>query len=234
MPLLYLRDRILSLCLVLASAEAYTKFSPICSVPAAHVNFVSSPDSRGTLDILWNSLFMIIACTWTIQHLNVPEQRNGHDPGQIGDLKWKLKRFLQSAKWMVITMLAPEFIMGMAFYDLLWAKRCHRKLRGFASQDQVPWTLAYAWVPDGAWARRSWVGLLWPDSRSSGARRVSAVEMQMVGVRRVVGVTGQENRRECVVQVSVLSKPELRGLLWLRRYCQSALAVHWLEVGCGH
>src|ERR1700735_4825876 len=91
----------------IAFAEAYTKFDPMCSVPAEHVNFVSSPNSRGTLDILWSSLFMIIACTWTIQHLNVPEQRNGRDPGWVGDLKWKLKGFLQSAKWMVITMLAP-------------------------------------------------------------------------------------------------------------------------------
>ena len=48
--------------------------------------------------------------------------------------------------------------------------------------------------------------------------------MQMVGVQRVVGVMGQENRKECVVQVSVLSKPELRELLRLRRYHQSALA----------
>ena len=67
--------------------------------------------------------------------------------------------------------------------------------------------------------------MLWPDLRSSGARRVSAVEMQMVGVRRVVGVTGQGNRKEYVVQVSVLSKPELQGLLQLWRYHQSALAV---------
>ena len=151
MPLLYLRDRILSLCLVLASAEAYTKFSPICSVPAAHVNFVSSPDSRGTLDILWNSLFMIIACTWTIQHLNVPEQRNGRNPGWVGDLKWRLKGFLQSAKWMVITVLAPEFIMGMAFYDLLWAKRHHQKLLEFASRDLGLWLMPIMQTWESLW-----------------------------------------------------------------------------------
>jgi len=143
MALLYLRHPILSLCLVLASAEAYTKFDPICSVPTTPVNFVSSPNSRGTLDILWSSLFTIIACTWTIQHLNVPEQRNDRNPGWVDDLKWKLKGFLQSAKWMVITMIAPEFIMGMACYDLSWAKRYHRELQKFAFQDHVPWTLAH-------------------------------------------------------------------------------------------
>src|ERR1700735_1559221 len=143
MALLYLRDRTLLLCLVLASAEAYTKFDPMCSVPTTHVNFVSSPNSRGTLDILWSSLFMILACTWTIQHLNVPEQRNGRDPGRVGDLKWKLKEFLQSTKWMVITMIAPEFIMGMACWDLVWAKFSHQKLLEFASRDQIPWTLTH-------------------------------------------------------------------------------------------
>ena len=144
MALSYLRDRTLLFHLV-ASAEAYIKFEPTCSIPTTHVNFVSSPNSRGTLDILWSSLFMIIACTWTVQHLNIPEQRNGRDPGQVGDLKWKLKGFLQSAKWMMIMMIAPEFIVGMAYYDLLWAKESHQKLREFASQDHLPWTLTHTY-----------------------------------------------------------------------------------------
>ena len=101
---------------------------------------------------------MILACTWTIQHLNVPEQRNGRDPGRVGDLKWKLKRFLQNVKWMVITMVAPEFIMGMACWDLLWAKECHRKLLEFASQDQVPWTLTHTYYANmGGFAIQSGV-----------------------------------------------------------------------------
>src|SRR5580704_12200330 len=99
---------------LVASAEAYTKFDPTCSLPDKTVNFVSSADSRGTLDILWSSLFTIIACTWTIQHLNVPEQRNGRNPGWVGSLKWRLSRFLQSTKWMIITMIAPELIMALA------------------------------------------------------------------------------------------------------------------------
>ena len=88
---------------------------------------------------------MIIACTWTVQHLNVPEQRNDRDPGLVGDLKWKLKGVLQNAKWMIIMMVAPEFIMGMACYDLLWAKHYDRKLREFASQDHLPWTLTHTY-----------------------------------------------------------------------------------------
>ena len=74
------------------------------------------------------------------------------------DLKWKLKGFLQSAKWMVITMLAPEVIMGMALYDLLWAKQYHQKLLEFASQDRVPWTLTHTYyVNMGGFAIQSGV-----------------------------------------------------------------------------
>lgn len=58
-------------------AQGYTNFDTKCSTPENPTNFVSSPDSRGTLDILWSCAFMIITCTWTIQHLNVVEQREG-------------------------------------------------------------------------------------------------------------------------------------------------------------
>ena len=127
-----------------ATAEAYTVFETTCSTPTTLANFVSSPDSRGTLDILWSSLFTIVACTWTVQHLNVPEQRHGRDPGWRGDLKWQLKGFYTSAKWMIITVVAPEFVIGMACYDLLAAKISLRELQEFAMRDQVPWTLTHS------------------------------------------------------------------------------------------
>jgi hypothetical protein len=50
-------------------------FQPNCSTIPAGTNFVYSPDIRGTQNILWSCIFTIIACTWTIQHLNVPRQR---------------------------------------------------------------------------------------------------------------------------------------------------------------
>jgi len=43
--------------------------------------------------MLWSSLFTIIARTWTILHLSVPEQQDGRDPGWKADLKWGLKGF---------------------------------------------------------------------------------------------------------------------------------------------
>ncbi|KAL7932133.1 hypothetical protein V8C35DRAFT_103065 [Trichoderma chlorosporum] len=64
---------------LLPLAQAYTVFETNCSAPARVLNYVSSPNTRGTLDILWSSLFTIFACTWTLQHPNVPKQRNQND-----------------------------------------------------------------------------------------------------------------------------------------------------------
>ena len=103
--------------------QAYTTFETVYSIPANEVNFVSSPDARGTLGILWSCHFTIVACTWSILHLNVPEQRDGRDPGWQGDLKWKAKSPWSNFKWMLVTMFAPELILGKAFGDLMAARK---------------------------------------------------------------------------------------------------------------
>ena len=63
--------------------QAYAVFNPVCSTPTSEqpAHYVGSSNVRGTLDILWSSLFTIFVCTWSIQHLNVPEQREGRDSG---------------------------------------------------------------------------------------------------------------------------------------------------------
>jgi hypothetical protein len=127
-------------------------FAVITAEPAAeattlpaHAIFVPSHSSRGTLDIIWSSIFTIIACTWTIQHLNIPEQRNACAPGRGGSLKWYARKFCTSAKWMVITTIAPEIVIGMSCYDLLSAKKILRDFRKFALEDDVLWTLTHSY-----------------------------------------------------------------------------------------
>ncbi|KAL5347362.1 hypothetical protein ACLOAV_007673 [Pseudogymnoascus australis] len=124
-------------------ARAYTTFNPECTNPKESVNFVSSPPTRGTLDILWSSLFTIFACTWTILHLNVPEQREGRDPGTWGDLKWGLKAIWGKTKWMLTAVMAPEFLLYLGINKLMTAREQHQKLKALAKVDKVPWTLAH-------------------------------------------------------------------------------------------
>lgn len=126
------------------AVRAYTEFDTTCTTPNVTTNFVSSPDSRGTLDILWSCLFTIIACTWTIQHLNVPEERNGTDPGWIGDIKWGLKRTWASAKWMIVTMLAPELVLSKAWEDLVVAQSDLKALQKLAGEDGTEWTVTHS------------------------------------------------------------------------------------------
>jgi hypothetical protein len=133
----------LALLSFVAITHAYTTFDITCTLPSAPANFVSSPNARGTLDILWSCLFTIIACTWTVQHLNVPEQREGGDPSFFGDIKWILRSAWTSTKWMLATMLAPELLLAKSWGDRQDARYDLNELKSFASEDGVPWTMTH-------------------------------------------------------------------------------------------
>jgi hypothetical protein len=139
-------DRLFFLCLV-PLVKAYMIFETTCSTPnpQSEFMFVSSPNFRGTLDILWSSLFTIIACTWTLQHPNVPEQRNGRDPGRLGDLKWKLKGLYKSALRMFCTVIAPEMMIGAACGEMMSARRELEKMKAYAGDDPIAWTLSHSY-----------------------------------------------------------------------------------------
>jgi hypothetical protein len=136
---------LLLLLYLMATCHGYSKFETACSIPSNSVNFVSSPDSRGTLDILWSCLFTLVACTWTIQHLNVPEQQKGPagDHSSWCDFKRALKGFWTNLKWMIATMLAPEYILGKALGDLVAAWLCRERMKDLAKEDKVEWGLAH-------------------------------------------------------------------------------------------
>jgi hypothetical protein len=117
-------------------------------VPTTSVNYVSSPDTRGTLDIVWSCIFTIFACTWTIQHLNVPEQRD-RDPEKKGRLwaiwywfKWEAKGFWTQFKWMIATMLAPELILGKAIGEFAASLKMKSIMKKYTS-DTVKWGLSH-------------------------------------------------------------------------------------------
>jgi hypothetical protein len=135
--------RTIALLLFTSLVNSYSTFTTICSTPSSATNYVSSPNTRGTLDILWSCLFTVIACTWTIQHLNVPEQRNRRDDNWLGDLKWMLKGFWRNVKWMLAIMIAPEYILGKACADLVAAFMARDEMRNFALEDGVEWGLGH-------------------------------------------------------------------------------------------
>jgi hypothetical protein len=100
--------------------------------------------TRTVFDILWSCLFVIFTCTWTVQHLNVPEQREERDPGVKGDIKWSLKNLWTSTKWMCITILGPEVLITLNLGQLIEAWRTLDQLKKYSVEDKVPWTLTHS------------------------------------------------------------------------------------------
>jgi hypothetical protein len=129
---------------LIGAARAYTTFITKCEYPPSSFNYVSGPDTRGSLKILWSSLFTIFACTWTIQHPNVPEQRNGRLPGWRGDTRWGAKRLYESLKLALITVIAPEAVVMIACSDLLNARLSLHEMKRQFAQDQPSWTLCHS------------------------------------------------------------------------------------------
>jgi hypothetical protein len=109
--------------LLTASLASASKFSTECTLPTESTTLVSGANIRGTFDILWSGLFTIFICIWTVQHLNVPEQRNGRDQGWRGDLKWAWKTVFTKLKWMAFTLILPEFLVAKAFAERQAAKK---------------------------------------------------------------------------------------------------------------
>lgn len=75
-----------------------------------YVGWHTGSSERGTITIIWTCLTTILACTWTILHLNVPGARDG---------AWT--RFWRKMKWMAITIVFPEFIFAKAVCELQMA-----------------------------------------------------------------------------------------------------------------
>src|SRR5438045_2076093 len=110
---------VLSLVLIANLVSAYETFHPNCTFPHKTVNLVTSPEIRGTFNILWSCLFTLLICTWTIQHLNVPAQKPRETKSCWEGLKdllrrkgsrnlrvalgWSLRRVWRRVKWMLIT-----------------------------------------------------------------------------------------------------------------------------------
>ncbi|KAK4565920.1 hypothetical protein LTR86_003769 [Recurvomyces mirabilis] len=119
-------------CLTIFLLASITRaFETNCTLPTESTAYVSSPNVRGTTDILWTCLATIFACTYTVLHLNVPEQRLGRDQGWKGDLRWRFQALLTNVKWAVVTVIAPELTLILSCEQLMDA-RSH--LRAFQAK----------------------------------------------------------------------------------------------------
>ena len=98
--------------------------------------WTDNPSTRGTLDIILNCLFTIIACTWSVQNLDIP------DSGQIN--------LLRKIGYLAIGILCPEYLFSKAVFDRLSNNRDMAGIRqhirpnpsrdrGWILQEKVRW-----------------------------------------------------------------------------------------------
>ncbi|OJJ78182.1 hypothetical protein ASPBRDRAFT_202997 [Aspergillus brasiliensis CBS 101740] len=93
----------------ISSVQAFNTVHTNCTLPPQHANFVTAPNTRGTLQILWSSLFTILACTWTVLHLNIPKNEPKPKIKNFKEwLKWMVDKYQHPIKWFLLTVLAPE------------------------------------------------------------------------------------------------------------------------------
>ena len=92
-------------------------FTSNCTIPPEGVKFVGTPPIRGTPDIIWGCGTVLVTCTWSILHLNVPLQSKLRP----GDTKQQCLRaavqLVNKINWMMINIYAPEWPLAKAFSD---------------------------------------------------------------------------------------------------------------------
>ena len=94
------------------------------------LGWVDQPKSRGTFDIISSCFFTIFLCTWTCLHLNVPASNEG---------AWR--PVLRKMRWMALTLLGPEFAVGIAAGQRANARRMFDAMREMGYSD---WTMRHS------------------------------------------------------------------------------------------
>lgn len=137
-----LRDTNVSLFFVIllcSSPLAFCQNDSISNPGDQPVGWREGSDSRGTWDIISNCMATIIACTWTVQHFNVPGPRASDSP-------WS--RRWRSVKWMIITILFPEFMVLHAMFELVMAVNALQLMKAKEKKSvEYPWWLPLRQIP---------------------------------------------------------------------------------------
>ncbi|KAH9883347.1 hypothetical protein F4778DRAFT_47142 [Xylariomycetidae sp. FL2044] len=102
-------------------------------VDADWIGWVSSPDSRGTLDIVWSSL-LALNLFYTMLHLNIPSPSD-----RLRTIFWRKLR------WAFLGLLAPE--LPMLFACGQWASAV-RSVQAMHGLGYTGWSLEHGFFAD--------------------------------------------------------------------------------------
>ena len=108
--------------------------SPVSTLPMTVDGWVSSPNGRGTMDILWSSVFTVFLCSWTVLCLNLPTHY---------ETEWSIIR--RRIRWMFWAVAGPEFVLTAASGQWYSAKQ---SVHIFHSLGYTSWTLKHGFFAD--------------------------------------------------------------------------------------
>jgi hypothetical protein len=96
--------------------------------------WVAQPNSRGSLEIIWTSLFTIFICTFTLLCLNVPAPN---------DTNWAITG--RKLFWMALSIFGPEFVLTAACGQLGTAQE---SVKAFQELGFPQWSVRHGFFAD--------------------------------------------------------------------------------------
>ncbi|KAJ6007001.1 hypothetical protein N7522_005352 [Penicillium canescens] len=100
------------------------------------VGWLSGPNTRGTMDIIWSSLLTVFLCTWTAICLNLPGPKDS-----------QFQIFCRRAKWMFWAIVSPELVLSVAIGQHASARRSVKRFRKLGLNEDR-WTLRHGFYAD--------------------------------------------------------------------------------------
>ena len=111
---------------IIRGARMSNQFITSLNDTATRLNWVSGPNTRGTFDIIWTSIFTIFLCTWSCLCLNIPPKG-----------EHVVKRWIKKSLIAGLAIIGPEFVMGEAICQWLTVRRT---IRGFHEAKYTQWS----------------------------------------------------------------------------------------------
>ena len=111
--------------------------------------WTDSPNSRGTIDIVYSCIFTIFICVWSILCVNIAPSEGT-----------AVAEFLQKLKLAFLCVLGPDYLLLLAVGQFESARNSCRQ---FESLNLSGWSLRHAFYADmGGFAVRTSDGVSWP------------------------------------------------------------------------
>ncbi|KAI0888352.1 uncharacterized protein GGS22DRAFT_198125 [Annulohypoxylon maeteangense] len=99
------------------------------------VGWVDSPNVRGTIDIIWSCVLVLVTSLWTVIHLNLPAK----------DDRW-IRVIARKLRWGFMAILGPDLLTLIAANQWESARRSVAQIKDLAGSKE--WTLKHAFYAD--------------------------------------------------------------------------------------